>query len=152
MPKVINLKAGDKGVYINQLPEYITATISSERVFNIREVINLDVIMSQNGKHLSLSQGGIKIGPHISKVEVSGQIFYWKSTNTDPYQWASIRLNDKEISTAIADNSGDWAGLSFTPRIIDVKEGDVIYLYNICTGRVRQGTNTYLHVKVAEYS
>lgn len=151
MPKVINLKAGDKGVYINQLPEYITATASSERDFN-GGVINLEVIMSQKGNHLSLSQGGIKIGPHISKVEVSGQIFYWKSTNTEPYQWASIKLNDKWISTAIADNSGDWAGLYFTPRIIDVKEGDVIYFYNMCTGRVRPNENTYLNVKVAEYS
>lgn len=130
--------------------DYITATIQSETVYEANTTVPLTVILSKYGNKLSLNSGAIKIGVGVSKVELSGQVFYWKGDNRDPYQWATIKLNDKQISTALADNSGGWASVHFSTRIIDVKEGDTITLVNISKGRIRNDENTYLHVKVVE--
>lgn len=130
--------------------DYITATIQSETVYEAKTNVPLTVVLNEYGDKLNLINGGIKIGTDISKVEISGQVFYWKSTNTEPYQWATINLNEKQVSAALADNSGGWASVHFSPRIIDVKEGDVITLYNFSKGRIREGTSTYISVKVIE--
>lgn len=133
-----------------KLKDYITATIESETVYEANSPVPLTVILNKYGNKLSLNSGAIKIESGVSKVEVSGQVFYWKGDNRDPYQWATIKLNDKQVSTSLADNSGDWASVHFSTRIIDVKEGDTITLVNISKGRIRNAENTYINVKVVE--
>lgn len=105
-----------------------------------------------NSDKLTLSNNGIKIGAGISKILVSGNVFLQSSSNTS-YLWTSIRKNTTEISIAIDNYNTYFASTSHSPKLVDVKEGDIIYLWKIddASGTLRGANkNTYLTVEVIE--
>lgn len=105
-----------------------------------------------NSDKLTLSNNGIKIGAGISKILVSGNVFLQSSSNTS-YLWTSIRKNTTEISIAIDNYNTYFASTSHSPKLVDVKEGDIIYLWKIddAGGTLRGANkNTYLTVEVIE--
>lgn len=133
--------------------EVATAYLSSE-VTNIQETwIPLNSIDS-NSNNLTLSNNGIRIGAGISKILVSGNVFYLSNTNNS-YLWTSIRNQtaNKELSIAIDNYNTYFASTSHSPKLVEVSEGDIIKLFKIdnSTGTIRAGANTYLTVEVIEY-
>lgn len=105
-----------------------------------------------NSDKLTLSNNGIKIGVGISKILVSGNVFLQSSSNTS-YLWTSIRKNTTEISIAIDNYNTYFASTSHSPKLVDVQEGDIIYLWKIddAGGTLRGANkNTYLTVEVIE--
>lgn len=128
-----------------------TGYLNAERNNVKKAKIVLDSIKS-NCKNLTLSNGGIRIGKNIKQVLVSGNIFL-ASGATSGYLWSSIRKNTTEISVAI-DNPTSWfASTSHSPKLVDVSEGDIFYLWKMDedTGTIRGGNkNTYLTIEVIE--
>lgn len=105
-----------------------------------------------NSDKLTLSNNGIKIGAGISKILVSGNVFL-QSSSTTSYLWTSIRKNTTEISLAIDNYNTYFASTSHSPKLVDVQEGDIIYLWKIDdSGGTLRGANknTYLTVEVVE--
>ena len=105
-----------------------------------------------NSDKLTLSNNGLKIGAGISKILVSGNVFLQSSSNTS-YLWTSIRKNTTEISIAIDNYNTYFASTSHSPKLVEVQEGDIIYLWKIddAGGTLRGGNkNTYLTVEVIE--
>ncbi len=105
-----------------------------------------------NSDKLTLSNNGLKIGAGISKILVSGNVFLQSSSNTS-YLWTSIRKNTTEISIAIDNYNTYFASTSHSPKLVDVQEGDIIYLWKIDdSGGTLRGANknTYLTVEVIE--
>lgn len=105
-----------------------------------------------NSDKLTLSNNGIKIGAGISKILVSGNVFLQSSSNTS-YLRTSIRKNTTEISIAIDNYNTYFASTSHSPKLVDVQEGDIIYLWKIddAGGTLRGANkNTYLTVEVIE--
>ena len=91
----------------------------------------------QNGSSLSISDGGIKIGSGITKVFVSGTIYFSASTNAGD----SLRAIIKKGTTTVAINyaragtNGTYEVRNIIPTPISVAENDIIYLYyNNATG------------------
>ena len=88
------------------------------------------------GEKFILENGKIKIGSGVSKVKVSGQIWYYANTTTR--QWFVLNQNT-DISNQMIAYNNNYNVIAFTPKIIDVKEGDEFYfsLHNIeGTGKV----------------
>lgn len=110
--------------------------------------ISLDAIIS-NSSNLILYDGGIKIGKGISYVSVSGNAFVQAERN-DSYLWTAIRCNSTEISIALSNYNTYFTSTSHSPRAVKVKEGDIIYLWQIseAPGQLRSNQNTYLTVEV----
>lgn len=106
---------------------------------------------NSNSEDLTLSSGGIKIGKGIEKILVSGNVFVQAQKN-DSYLWTSIRCNSTEVSLAIDNYNTYYASTSHSPKLVSVKEGDIIYLWQIsqAPGQIRSGYNTYLTVEVIE--
>lgn len=107
--------------------------------------------INSNSEDLTLSSGGIKIGKSIKKILVSGNVFVQAQKN-DSYLWTSIRCNSTEVSLAIDNYNTYYASTSHPPKLVSVKEGDIIYLWQIsqAPGQIRSGYNTYLTVEVIE--
>lgn len=108
----------------------------------------------QDGSALSISNGGIKIGAGITKVKVSGSVYFSASTNAGDSLRAVIKQNSDTvgISFARAGTNGTYETRSIVPVPITVQENDIIYLYcNNATagqGKVASGSyNTYLIVE-----
>lgn len=107
--------------------------------------------INSNSEDLTLSNGGIKIGKSIKQILVSGNVFVQAQKN-DSYLWTSIRCNSTEVSLAIDNYNTYYASTSHSPKLVSVKEGDIIYLWQIsqAPGQIRSGYNTYLTVEVIE--
>lgn len=112
--------------------------------------ISLTAINS-NSNNLTLSNGGIKIGKGISCILVSGNVFVQAEKN-DSYLWTSIRCNSTEISISIDNYNTYYASTTHSPKVVNVQEGDIIYLWQIsqAPGKLRSNQNTYLTVEVVE--
>lgn len=135
------------------ITEIATAYLSSEVSDVMENKIPLNRIDSNSDK-LTLVSNGIRIGAGISKILVSGNVFYLSNTNNS-YLWTSIRNQtaNKELSVAIDNYNTYFASTSLSPKLIEVSEGDIIILFKIdnSTGTIRAGANTYLTVQVVEY-
>lgn len=108
----------------------------------------------QNGSNLSIASGGIKIGAGITKVMVSGTIYFSAGTNAGDSLRALIYKNSSSVAInyARAGTSGTYEVRNIIPTPITVTEGDIIYLYynNATAGRgtISSGaTDTYLIVE-----
>lgn len=127
-----------------------TAFISGNLSYSANSKIAFDQLITSTDK-LTLSSGGIRIGKGIAKILVSAQAFANSTNNTTGYFWTSIKKNSTTVSTSI-DNPSTWfTTVNHSPVLIDVTEGDIIYLYDIgstSTGTIRGGTNTYLTIEV----
>lgn len=110
----------------------------------------------QQGSALSISNGGIKIGAGITKVKVSGSIYFGTGVNAGDNLRATIFKNDTDTTIAFdfarAGTSGTYECRSIIPVPISVQENDILYLYETnatgSRGTVVAGeTSTYLIVE-----
>lgn len=89
---------------------------------------------------------GIVIGDGISYVEISANVFYEK--NTYNYGWAMIRKNNVEIMPrSIADCSGGYGSVVFSPFVIPVAKNDVITIHDIDGSMKIRPTGSYMCIK-----
>ncbi len=116
--------------------------------------LTINTQIFKNGSALSISNGGILIGSGITKVFVSGSIYFSASTNAGD----SLRVAIYKNSTLVVENferagtSGTYEHRIITPYPITVAQGDYIYLYynNATGGRGKvasAATDTYLVVQ-----
>ena len=97
--------------------------------------INLSGINSYGSQLISTSDGGIKIGAGVSKVKVSGRILF--STSVVGSQYLRICKNDPSasanmvawVSDTNTSTSPAFRSVDATPALVNVQEGDVLYLY-----------------------
>lgn len=110
----------------------------------------------QQGSALSISSGGIKIGAGITKVKVSGSVYFGTGVNAGDSLRATIFKNDTDTTIAFdfarAGTSGTYECRTIIPVPITVQENDILYLYgnNATGGRgtiVSGETGTYLVVE-----
>ena len=121
------------------------------------ETVPLTQVEKIGGK-LSISEdGGIKIGKGVNYVRASGQINY-SSAPSDQTRLASyIYKNTSNMSLSSIRSSGTASAQCVVnaPTLIDVKEGDIIYLKartNDSAGGVTASSTktTYLYVEVID--
>ena len=131
----------------NMLMGYFDETISITSTAHVKLTLTEKV---KNGSLLSISNGGIKIGAGVTKIEVSGNVYFTVGMN----EGDSIRSFIYKNSEAIVHNYGRCRGTyedrPISSFFVDVTEGDIIYLYgsNATAGRGTIDENSYLVVKV----
>lgn len=127
-----------------------TAFISNNISYSANSKIAFDQLRTSTDK-LTLSSGGIRIGKGITQILVSAQAFSNPSNNNTGYFWTVIKQNSTTVSTSISNPSTWFTTANHSPVLLDVTEGDIIYLYDTgstSTGTIRGGTNTYLTIEV----
>lgn len=142
------MKINDKLINRQVATAYLSTTINNAG----QQYLQMNRINS-NSNNLTLSEGGILIGSGISKVKISGNVF-GVSNNNGSYLWCYIRKKRGSTITnesiAIDNTNTLFGSCSFSPRLIDVQEGDLIRLYkedgNSTT--IRADANTWLTVEV----
>lgn len=104
----------------------------------------------RNGSLLSISNGGIRIGAGVTKVEVSGNVYFSTGMNSGDSLRSFIYKNDEVIAHNFNRCSGTYEDRPISPVLLNVSEGDIIYLYgsNASAGRGIITENNYLVVKV----
>lgn len=138
----------------NKHIEIATAYLSSNIDNAGQQYLQMTQINS-NSDRLTLSNGGILIGAGISKIKISGNVF-GVSNNNSGYLWCYIRKNrgstTTNVSIAIDNTNTLFGSVSFSPKLIDVQEGDLIILYKEdgSTTSIRSAGNTWLTVEVVE--
>ena len=95
-------------------------------------VVPLDLSLSSGGKLTVTNDGGIKIGANVTKIAVSGEIFY-KTVSAAGYRKAVIVKNSFSSANTLAFSclyftSGHQGTVAIPPRLVSVQENDVIYL------------------------
>lgn len=93
------------------------------------EKININKVFCNNGDKLTIAEKGIKIGAGVSKVKVSGQIYFY--TNSKKSCEGASGYIEKNGDTVVAHNQRgafEYVHVALPEKIIDVKEGDVIGL------------------------
>lgn len=127
-----------------------TASISGNISYSANSKIAFDQLKTSTDK-LTLSSGGIRIGKGITQILVSAQAFANPTNNTTGYFWTAIKQNSTAVSISI-DNPSSWFTTNnHSPVLLNVTEGDIIYLYDVgstSTGNIRGGANTYLTIEV----
>lgn len=99
---------------------------------NAYTIVPLDRAESYGDRLTETGDGGIRIGPGISKVLVSGAIAY-DQYKTPAARHARIIRNRKTAGNTLAWSwkvlePGQASTVQITPTLAEVKEGDVIYL------------------------
>ena len=97
--------------------------------------INLAGTNSYGDQLIATADGGIKIGKGVTKVKVSGRILF--STSVVGSQYLRICKNDPSasanmvawVSDTNTSTSATFRSVDATPALVNVKEGDVLYLY-----------------------
>lgn len=104
----------------------------------------------RNGSLLTISNGGIRIGAGVTKVEVSGNVYFSTGMNESDSLRSFIYKNDEVIAHNFNRCSGTYEDRPISPVLLSVTEGDIIYLYgsNATAGRGIITENNYLVVKV----
>lgn len=108
------------------------------------------------GDKLTLSNGRVKVGKGVSKVKVSGTIFY-EEANNGSYIWNFIKSTSGGSASAILSSSNYFNSSSISESIFEVQEGTEIFYYlnnpaySSKRTVVRSGIeNTWLLVEVIE--
>ena len=122
---------------------------------NAQYIYLQSVLNNTAGNLLKFSNGCIKIGTGVKKVLVSFSIF--TRTEDGTYCWYRTELwrngnKLNEIQTSIASTSSYqvFGSVVATPILIDVEEGDEIWIYKINTGNeIIRKRNTWLPVEIA---
>lgn len=104
----------------------------------------------RNGGLLTISNGGIRIGAGVTKVEVSGNVYFSTGMSSGDSLRSFIYKNDEVIAHNFNRCSGTYEDRPISPVLLSVTEGDIIYLYgsNASAGRGIITENNYLVVKV----
>ena len=139
------------------------ATRKVATLYNVSDVlgegyqtkIKLDTLTS-NTDVLTYADNSVVIGKGISKVLVSGNAFAIKGQTDMPYLWTVLRIDrngtEINISFALDAEKDGFACTSHSGFLIDVQEGDKIYLASMIGQLVyfRGVHNTYLTVEVVD--
>lgn len=80
------------------------------------------------GNELKMSNGGIKIGKGIKNIKATGQIFYAGNITSGDVLGIYIFKNNATIKLAQEKVTGATT-LALPEYLIEVQEGDIIYLY-----------------------
>lgn len=139
--------------YINKITKKVATARLDVSLNNVvsPQIIAMDNIVS-NTTLLTLENGGIKIGAGVSKVLVSANYFGIKETN-DFYLWSSIKNGTEEVSISIVPAIAYFGAAVHSPKMIEVNEGDIIYLYKkdaYKTDVRGANSNTWLTVEIVE--
>lgn len=113
-------------------PSVITVGLNSNIEITGNTPIQLDKILSNAGNKFTLQNGGIKIGAGVSKIKVSGCLL----EEVNPAGLYGCYICKNEINLAHAINIGfnyipvvnQMVKTTCQPILVDVQEGDVIYL------------------------
>lgn len=120
--------AEDAGYLVAKVERYspgeaIWTTTHQKVPFNT-EVIKMGNLSLNTDTH------SIVIGDGISWVEISANIFYEKGAYN--YGWCIIKKNGSEVAPrSLADCSGGYGSVVFSPFAIPVQSGDVITIHDI---------------------
>lgn len=112
-------------------------------------IVAMDDVVSSNGTKLTLSNNGVKIGNGVSKVLISGNVFF--DSGSKSYGWVGLRKNNVDTGfqaiASIANSS--YGSAALTPTILEVTENDILTLYNReSNSNIRGGYATYMTVQV----
>lgn len=105
----------------------------------------------QRGKGLTLKNGVVKVGKGISKVKISSNVFL--DISGTGYLWLFVRKGDESVDNHIVQltSPSDFVGCGTTSRLIEVAEGDELFLRIDSTFprpyTVRPGSNLHLTVE-----
>lgn len=117
------LKNNDRGI-----KSIITASFSNNHVIaqtDTAEKVNLDTFVV-GGEKLTLVDNGILIGSGISKIKVSANVNF--QTVTTGLKYITIYKNNEIVSQNPTTISARTT-ISSSPILVNVAEGDMIYLY-----------------------
>lgn len=132
----------------------ITARVNSDTTISSTSHIKLPLITAlSSGNLLTLENNGIKIGEGISKVLVSGSVYFTTGINAGDSTRAFIYKNSSNVCGSYNRSNGSYEHRIIPPTLIEVTEGDMIYLYgaNATGARGIIGTsNTQLTIEVVE--
>ena len=112
----------------------ITIGLSANVSHKATTKVALDTVMNTIGDKFTLNSNGIKIGAGVTKVKVSANILQ-QSSGVNLYG-GYITKNGTNLASAVnvgfntITNTNSWAFFhtGISPIIIDVVEGDIIYL------------------------
>lgn len=92
--------------------------------------VPLTTVVTSTGSKLTLVDGGIKIGSGISHVEISAQISVQYSETTGNYGCV-LKKNEKTLvkSPIYKASNGNMVSSNISSWIVDVNEGDMIYVF-----------------------
>ena len=157
---------------INNLPErgtgggsrsIITVGLNSDTTYSTNgTTIPLTKILSEIGNELSLdtTNNAVRIGAGVSKILVSGTITQ-EATGAGLYG-GNINKNATNLASAVnigfnyASTSNQMFKTTFHPVLVDVAEGDLIYLTSythsstVVTIKAYDGRSTNITVEVVE--
>ena len=116
------------------MTRFLTADLTSLTA-NSYVKINLTGVTSFGGSLTATNDGGIKIGPNVSKILVSGRML--TSCSVVGTQYIRICKNNASatanmlawVSHTNTTTSAAFETINATPALVDVQENDVIYLY-----------------------
>lgn len=151
----INVKEKIDKKYENK---YMTAYIKTNQGITNMSNVFLDTVLSSNTSELSLSEGGIKIGDNVNRVEVSANLFTEYQSQAG-YVWFQIRrvrgtgesLVGSFIIPIYNPSMVSHASGAITAIQVDVQKNDVLKIVadSVCGGQVRGGYyNTYMSAKI----
>lgn len=141
--------------YADEKDTKIATAYLSSVVENVGQRYLLMNMINSNSDRLTLSSGGILIGSGISKIKISGNVFGVSNDNSG-YLWCYITktrgTTNTNESIAIDNTNTLFGSVSFSPKLINVQEGDLIRLFKEdgSTTSIRGAGNTWLTVEVVE--
>lgn len=123
----------DNGVYEEFIKKeeknIITASLANEHTIESTTVEKLVLCKTAGiGNELKMSNGGIKIGKGIKNIKATGQIFYAGNITSGDVLGIYIFKNNATIKLAQEKVTGATT-LALSEYLIEVQEGDIIYLY-----------------------
>lgn len=84
-------------------------------------------IDAKNGNFTVNSNGELVIGSDISKIQISGQLYFYQGTaNT---KRIFVKKNGTNVIRSIHSNFNSTSTFDINAKIIDVTEGDIISVY-----------------------
>lgn len=92
------------------------------------EKLKTNKVFCSCGDKLTITDEGIKIGDGVSKVKVSGQIYFYTNVSRTGDSIAVIYKNNNQIVMHNQRLTDDYEHLALPEKLIDVKKGDIINL------------------------
>lgn len=92
------------------------------------EKLKTNKVFCSCGDKLTITEEGIKIGDGVSKVKVSGQIYFYTNVSLTGDSVAVIYKNNNQIVMHNQRLNDDYEHLALPEKLIDVVKGDIINL------------------------
>lgn len=119
------------------------------------ETLKINKVFCSCGDKLTITEEGIKIGDGVSKVKVSGQIYFYTNVTKTGDSIAAIYKNNKQMVIHNQRFTDNYEHITLPEKLIDVIKGDIINLAvrsEKATGVLIKNyeTGTFLTVEVVE--